>query len=497
MRLTVAVAHPAGGVPEAESRMGSDEDKKGLYQMQVTQTHAQGLKREFKVVLAAADLAERVEGQLIEVKAKARIPGFRPGKVPVSHLKRLYGRSIMADVVQDAVNEANRKIVEENELRLAMDPKIDIAAEGQEIEKVFEAQADFAFTVALEVLPKIEVGGFDDIQIERLVAEVAGADVDQVLARLAEQNRVYTAKEGGAVAENGDKATLDFTGKIDGEPFEGGSGENVDVVLGSGSFLPGFEAQIEGMKTGESRTIPVTFPDDYSAARLAGKTATFDVTLKGAAAAPAEVEIGDEFAKGFGFEDLAKLKDTIRANIERDYLAASRGKWKRDLLDALDKKYVFDVPEGLVRQEFDAVWRKVEAERNRSGRSHEDDNTTEEAARADYLKIAERRVRLGLLLAEIGARADIKVSDEEVNQALALRARAFPGQEKMVWEYYRKNPGALAGIRAPLFEEKVVDHIISRVKLTDRKVSKDELLKVNDEDADDPSGETVPRRVPN
>jgi trigger factor len=476
--------------------MGSDEVKKGLYRMQVTQTHAQGLKREFKVVLAAADLAERVEGQLIEVKAKAHIPGFRPGKVPVSHLKRLYGRSIMAEVVQNAVNEANHKIVEENQLRLAMDPKIDIAGEGQEIEKVFEARADFAFTVALEVLPRIEVGGFDDIQIERLVAEVSSADVDQVLARLAEQNRVYTAREREAVAENGDKATLDFTGKIDGEPFEGGSGENVDVVLGSGSFLPGFEAQIEGMKPGETRTIPVMFPDDYSAARLAGKAATFGVTLK-RAAAPAEVEIGDEFARGLGFEDLAKLKDAIRANIERDHLAASRGKWKRDLLDALDKKYVFDVPEGLVRQEFDAVWRKVEAEQNRSGRSHEDDNTTEEAARTDYLKIAERRVRLGLLLAEIGARAAIKVSDEEVNQALAQQARAFPGQEKMVWEYYRKNPSALAGIRAPLFEEKVVDHIISRVKLTDRKVSKDELLKVNDEDADDPSGETVPPSVPN
>src|ERR1700731_4600047 len=393
--------------------------------MEVTQTHAQGLKREFKVVLAAADLAERVEGQLAEVRAKARIPGFRPGKVPVSHLKRLYGRSIIAEVVQDAVNEANRKIVEENQLRLPMDPKIDIAGEGQEIEKVFEAQADFAFTVALEVLPQIEVGGFDDIQIERLVAEVAGADVDQVLARLAEQNRVYTAKEGGAVAENGDKATLDFTGKINGEPFEGGSGENVDVILGSGSFLPGFEAQIEGMKAGESRTIPVTFPDDYSAARLAGKAATIEVTLKGVAA-PAKVEIGDEFAKGFGFADLAKLKDTIRPNIGSDHFAASRGKWKRDLLDALDKKYIFDVPEGLVKQEFDAVWRKVEAEQKRSGRSYEDDNTTEEAARADYLKIAERRVRLGLLLAEIGARADIKVSDEEVNQALAQRGRAFP-----------------------------------------------------------------------
>jgi trigger factor len=475
--------------------MGSDEVEKGLFQMQVTQTHAQGLKREFKVVLAAADLAERVEGQLSEVKAKARIRGFRPGKVPVSHLKRLYGRSIMADVVQDAVNEANRKIIEDNQLRLAMDPKIDFPGDGQEIERVFEAQADLAFTIALEVLPKIEAGGFENIEIERLIADVSGADVDQVLARLAEQNRAYTAKEGEAVAENGDKATLDFTGKIDGEPFEGGSGENVDVVLGSGSFLPGFEAQIEGMKIGESRTIPVPFPDNYSAARLAGKTATFDVTLKGAAA-PAEIEIGDGFAKGFGFEDLAKLKGMIRANIERDHLTASRAKWKRDLLDALDKKYVFDVPEGLVTQEFDAVWRKVEAERNRSGRSYEDENTTEEAARADYLKIAERRVRLGLLLAEIGARADIKVSDEEVGQALAQRARAFPGQEKIVWDYYRKNPHALAEIRAPLFEEKVVDHIISRVELTDRKVSRDELLKVSDEDANDASGESVPESVP-
>jgi trigger factor len=469
---------------------GKHEVEQGLYQMQVTQTRAQGLKLEFKVVLEGADLAQRVEGQLTEVKAKARIPGFRPGKVPVSHLRRLYGRSIMAEVVQDAVNEANRKIVEDNQLRLAMDPKVDIEGDGQAIEKVFGAQADFSYTVALEVLPKIEIGGFDDIQIERLVAEVSGTDVQRVLARLAEQNRVYTPREGDAVAETGDKVTLGFTGKIDGEPFEGGSGENVDVVLGSGSFLPGFEAQIEGMKAGESRTISVTFPDDYSVAKLAGKAATFDVTLEGAAA-PAEFEIGDKFAKGLGFEDLAKLKDAIRANLERDHRAASRGIWKRDLLDALDKKYVFDVPDGLVAQEFDAVWRKVEAERTRGGRDYEDD-ITEEAARSEYLKIAERRVRLGLLLAEIGAMADIKVSDEEVNQALARRARALPGQEKAVWDHYRKNPRALAEIRAPLFEEKVVDHIISQVKLTDRKVSRDELLKVSDEDQNEGGGESVP-----
>ena len=405
------------------------------------------------MVLAAADLAERVEGQLAEVQAKARIPGFRPGKVPVSHLKRLYGRSIMAEVVQEAVNEANRKIVEDNQFRLAMDPKFDFPGDEQEIEKAFAAQADFAFTVALEVLPKIEVCGLEDIEIERLVADVSDMEVDAVLSRLAEQNRAYTAKEGEAAAEKGDKATLDFIGKIDGEPFEGGSGENVDVVLGSGSFIPGFEVQIEGMKTGESRIISVTFPENYSAASLAGKAATFDVTLK-AVAVPAEMDISDEFAKGFGFEDLGKLRDKIRENIARDYLAASRGKWKRELLDALDKKYVFDVPEGMVAQEFDGVWRTVEAEQKRSGHSYEDDNTTEDAARADYLKIAERRVRLGLLLAEIGEKAEIKVSDEEVGQALAQRARNFPDQEKSVWEYYRKNPRALAEIRAPLFRAK-------------------------------------------
>jgi trigger factor len=463
--------------------------------MEVTQTSSEGLKREFKVVLPAADLAERVEGQLAEVQAKARIPGFRPGKVPVSHLKRLYGRSIMAEVVQDAVKEANRKIVEDNQLRLAMDPKIDFPQDSQEIEKAFESQADFAFIVAVEVLPKIEVGGFEDIEIERLMVEVTDEDVGEVLTRLAEQNRTYDAKDGDAAAEKGDKATLDFVGKIDGEPFEGGTGENVDLVLGSGSFIPGFEAQIEGMKTGESRTIVVTFPENYSAAQFAGKAASFDVTLKGIAA-PAETEIGEDLAKSLGFPDLGTLKDKIRENIEREHQAASRGKWKRDLLDALDKKYQFTVPEGMLAHEFGAVWRTVEAEQKRSGRSFEDENTTEEAARADYSKIAERRVRLGLLLSEIGQKAEIKISDEEVSQALAQRARSFPGQEKAVWDYYRKNPNALTEIRAPLYEEKVVDYIISQVKLTDKKISKEELFKVNSEDSEDTLAESGPQSVP-
>ncbi|WP_036259825.1 trigger factor [Methylocapsa aurea] len=450
--------------------------------MQVTETLSQGLKREFKVVLPATDLAARLEGQLAEMRAKARINGFRPGKVPVAHLKRLYGRSIMADVVQEAVNEAHRKIIEDNALRLALDPKIDFAGDKDEMEKAFEAQADFAFTVAVEVLPKIEIGGFDDIEIERLVADVSDVEIDEVLDRLAEQNRVYAEKEGeAAIAEKGDKVTLDFVGKIDGTPFENGSGEGVEIVLGSGSFIPGFEEQLEGLKLGEGRTIAVTFPENYSTAKLAGQPATFDVTLKGVAA-PGEVKIDDDLAKAFGLEDLAKLKDSIRSNIERDYDAASRRKWKRGLLDALDKKYAFELPEGLVAQEFETVWRKVEAEQKGSGRSYEDEGTTEEAARADYFKIAERRVRLGLLLAEIGEQAGVKVSDDEVSQALVARARSFPGQEKIVWDYYQKNPQALAEIRAPLFEEKVVDHVMALVKVTDQKVSKEDLLKMTDED---------------
>jgi trigger factor len=456
--------------------------------MEVTQTQAEGLKREFKIVLPAADVAQRVDGQLAEIKAKAQIPGFRPGKVPISHLKRLYGRSIMADAVQEAVKEANRKIVEENELRLAGSPKVVFQDHDKGLEQIFEAQSDFVFTVALEVLPKIDPPSLEGIEIERLVAEVSPNDVEQMLTRLAETNRSYVPKGEEAIADPGDKATLNFAGTIDGEAFDGGSGKDVDVVLGSGSFLPGFETQIEGMKPGERRTINVTFPDNYSAPKLAGKVAQFDVTLN-SVAAPGKIEIGDELAKSLGFDDLAKLKEGIRANIEREYLAASRVKWKRDLLDALDKKFLFEVPESMVAQEFEAVWQQITAERRETGRSYEEDRTTEEAERADCQKIAERRVRLGLLLAEIGESAKIKVTDAEIAEAVARRARAFPGEGKAVFDYYRKNPQALAEVRAPLFEEKVVDYIISKVKLTDKTVSKDELLNAqNGEDKDGKNG---------
>jgi trigger factor len=471
--------------------------------MEVTQTQAQGLKREFNVVLPAADLAQRVDEQLSELKAKARIPGFRPGKVPVSYLKRLYGRSIIAEAVQEAVNEANRKIVEDHELRLALEPKIVVPDENKDLEKLFEAQSDFVFTVALEVLPKIEVHGLGDIEIERLTVEVSPNDIDTVLARLAENNRSYTPKGDDAAAEAGDRVNLNFTGTVDGEPFEGGSGQDVDLVLGSGKFPPGFESQIEGMKTGEQRTIALAFAESYGQPKLAGKQASFEVTLN-AIAAPGGIAIDDSLAQGLGFEDLPKLKEGIRASIERDYSAASRARWKRILLDALDEKFRFEVPESMVSQEFDGIWRQVEAERSHASqgsehehvhdhghdhehqhdndhahaheRHHDHDHATDEAERADYYKIAERRVRLGLLLAEIGENAKVTVTDEEVTQAIARRAQAFPGEARAMWDYYRKNPRALAEIRAPLFEEKVIDYIITQIKVTDRTVAKDELM---------------------
>jgi trigger factor len=440
--------------------------------MQVTQTLSEGLKREFKVVLAAEDLAARVEGQLAEIKSKARIKGFRPGKVPVTHLRRLYGRSIMAEVVQEAVNEANREIIEGNKLKLAGAPKIELGDDETQLKQAFESKADLAYVVALEVLPSIDIGTFDDIAIERLVANIPEADVDAAIKTLADRNRPYTPKE--SEAANGDKATIDFVGRVAGETFPGGSANDVDLVLGAGSFIPGFEDQIVGMKAGETRTVAVTFPADYSESTLAGKPAEFAVTVK-AIAAPGELSIDDEFAKSLGTENLAKLHEAVRASLESEFVALSRRKWKRELLDALDKKYRFELPQQLVEREFASIWGQAEAERKSTGRGYEEDKTTEEAERAEYRTIAERRVRLGLALAEIGEQAGIKVSEDEAAKVLFERARSFPGRERQFIEYYRKNPDLMNEIRGPIFEEKVVNHIAAQAKVTDRHLSKDEL----------------------
>ena len=451
--------------------------------MQVTETSAQGLKRDFKVVVPAADLAAKLELQLADMKAKVRINGFRPGKVPTAHIRRLYGKSIMGEVVQEAVNAANRKIVEDNKLRLAGEPKLDIVGGQAEMEQVLEARGDLAFTVAVETLPAFDVGEFTDVAVEKIVVDVPESEVDEAVQRMADQQRAYNDKEGDApVIAKGDKATIDFVGKIDGAAFEGGSGEGIDLVIGSKSFIPGFEEQIEGMSRGESRTISVSFPENYAAPRLAGKAAAFDVTVKNVAA-PGELAIDDEFAKKFGFETLDAYRVAVRSSIEADMARGARIHTKRALLDALDGRYSFELPQGLVEQEFDGIWRSVTSEQAAAGKSFESEGTTEEKAREDYRKIAERRVRLGLVLAEVGEKAGVKVEEEEVSRALVERIRAFPGQEQALWDYYRKNPEALGEIRAPLFEEKVIDHILSQARVTEKHVTRDELMKMN-EDSD-------------
>ena len=448
--------------------------------MQVTETLSQGLKRAYKVVLPAKDLAARLDGQLVEMKSKAKINGFRPGKVPVSYLKRVYGKSVMADVVQNAVTEANRKIVEDNGLRLANEPKIDFPTDQAEIEKALAAEGDLSYSVNIEVLPKFEIGSFADVELERLVLKVTDPEVDEAMQRLGDRNRSFTPREAGEAAQSGDKTTIDFLGKIDDVAFEGGAGTDTDLVLGSNSFIPGFEDQLIGAKAGEERKVNVTFPETYGAANLAGKAAVFDVTVK-AVAAPGEVEFNDEFAKGFGLEDLEKLKEAIRGNLQGEYDRMSGEKLKRALLDALDKRFSFELPESLVEQEFAGIWQQVEAEQKRSGKTFADENTTEEAARGEDRGIAERRVRLGLLLAEVGEKAEVKITDDEMSAALVERVRQFPGQEKAIWDYYRNNQEALASVRAPLFEAKVVEHIVSQSKVTDKEVSKEELMKQDDE----------------
>ena len=452
--------------------------------MQVTETLSQGLKREFKVVLPATELEQRLNSELSNIKDRVRINGFRPGKVPVGHLRKVYGRSVMADVVQNAVNEANRKIVEDNGLKLAYEPQIQFPENKDEVEKAMDAKGDLAFTVALEVLPNFDLVDLSDVSVRKPVAQVADAEINESLERMAKQNVSFETKDGESA--NGDRVVVDFVGRIDGTEFEGGAGQDIRVELGSNTFIPGFEEQLLGLKAGDTKLVKVTFPVNYMAAHLAGKDAEFDVTVK-EVQAPGELKIDDELAKGFGMESLDKLKDAVRDAMQRDFDAQSRRKVKKELLDALDDKYSFELPPSLVEQEFAAVWSQVETDMRNNGRTFEDESTTEEEARAEYRKIAERRVRLGLVLAQIGEKSDIKISDDEVTQALVERVRQYPGQEKQVWEFYRKNPQALAEIRAPLFEEKVVDHILSQVKVDEETVSREVLFR--DDDAEEGGSE--------
>jgi trigger factor len=446
--------------------------------MEVTETASAGLKREYRVVVPATDLEARVNERLDELKGRVQLRGFRPGKVPVAHLKRLYGKSAMTEVIEAAVREANSKIITEHGFKLATEPKVVLPTEEGAVEGVIEGKTDLAYTVEIEIVPPITLADFKTIKLERLTAEVSDTEVDEALQKLAEQNRPFAAK--AEAAEKGDRITLSFQGTMDGKPFEGGSGEDVPVLLGSGQMIPGFEDHLMGLKAGESRTFDVKFPDTYPAAAVAGKDATFAVTAK-AVEAPGSVTMNDDFAKTLGLESLAKLREAVRDGIQREHAAASRQKLKRSLLDQLDELHKFEPPPSLVEQEFSSVWSSIESDLKQQGRTLADEGTTEEKARADYRAISERRVRLGLVIAEIGEKNNIKVTDEQLTAAVMERTRQLPGQEQQVWDYYRNNPGALAALRAPIFEEKVVDFLLELAEIKEKQVSREELFK-EDED---------------
>jgi trigger factor len=444
--------------------------------MQVTETVSDGLKREFKVVVPASDLASKADAKLGQLKDQVRINGFRPGKVPVAHLRRLYGRAVMAEMIEAAVREANAQIVTERGFKLVREPQVTLPTEQGAVDQVIEGKSDLAYTMAVEILPTIELADFKGIQLERMNAEVTEAEVDEALAKIAEQSRPFAAKGEGGKAENGDRVTIDFTGKMDGTPFQGGTGGDVTLHLGSGTFIPGFEEQLIGAAAGEQRQVNVTFPQVYPAAHLAGKNAEFDVTVK-SIETPQAVTLDEEFAKSLGLESVAKLREMVKERLVREHAGMSRQKVKRKLLDELDAKHKFAAPPSLVEDEFTNVWKTIVDDLQARKRTFEEEDTTEEKAKEEYRGIAERRVRLGLVIAEIGERNNIKVSEDEISRSVMDRARQVPGREQEVWDFYRNNPDALASVRAPIFEDKVIDFILELAKITDKTVLREELYK--------------------
>lgn len=447
--------------------------------MQVTETLAEGLKHEFKISVPASDLDAKAATKLVDLKDKVRLNGFRPGKVPVSHLKKVYGRSVMAETIDQTIRDTNTQIFTDRGFRLATEPKITMPTEKDEVEGLLSGKSDLTYTVSIEVVPTIQLADFKGFSVEKPVVEVSDSDVQEAIKRIADQSRPYNAKSEGAKAENGDRVTINFKGSIDGVPFEGGTGEGIQVVIGTGQFIPGFEEQLIGIGAGENRTLKVSFPKNYASEKLAGQAAEFDTTAT-LVEAPGETVIDDEFAKTLGLESLDKLKEAARERLVAEFAGATRQRVKRALLDRLDDSHRFEAPPSLIEEEFNLMWNSIKAEMESGGKTFADENTTEEAAREEYHKIADRRVRLGLVLSEIGERNKITVTDDEVSRAVIERARSMPGREKEVWDYYRSNANALAQLRAPIYEDKVVDFILELANVTEKKVTREELLKDDD-----------------
>jgi len=444
--------------------------------MQVTETLSEELKRAYTVVIPAATLADRSETKLRDVAGKVRLPGFRPGKAPMSLLKQRFGASVMGEVAEEAAQEAVKSVVTDNALRPAFQPKVEVDS--------FEPEGgDLTLSITVELLPDFGDPDFSDIEVEREVAEVADETIDETLQRMAEARRDSEPVEESRPAAEGDIAVIDFVGKLDGEPFEGGTANDFRLELGGGQFVPGFEDQVTGMSAGEDKTITITFPEDYGVETLAGKETTFDVTVK-ELRRPVTPAIDDAFAEGMGAESLDALKQQIRDRTAQEYAKAARDKAKRRLLDRLAERFTQPVPEGLVESEFNGIWDQLMQAKERGMLEDDDKDKSDDELRTEYRAIAERRVRLGLLLAKVGEDNSIAVSQEDLGRALIERTRSFPGQEQIVLNYFRQNPQAVEDLRPQVFEDKVVDYILERAKVTDRTVSVEALMTPDDAPAE-------------
>jgi trigger factor len=442
--------------------------------MQVVEKSAEGLSRVWGVTIPAQDLAEKLEARIAEITPTLRIKGFRPGKVPPAHVRRLYGKGLMSEVLEQTLSETTQKVLDENNVRPASEP--DLKPEG-DLAQVIEGKADLAYEIAVDVMPEFKPVDPAELSLTRPVYEPTDAEVDEALDDLAKQNRTYEPKTGKTVkAKDGDMVVIDFIGRIDGEAFEGGTANDVELVLGSGQFIPGFEDQLVGAKPESDVTVTVNFPEDYQVDALKGKPAEFETKVK-EVKSPVEAKADDALAERLGVENLEKLRELIKTNLEQQYSGASRFKLKRALLDQLDQKHEFPLPPKMVDAEFAQIWSQVQQDKEAGTLPEDDAAKTDEQLEAEYRKIAERRVRLGLVLAEIGRANNVTVSDQELANAMRQEAMRYGPQAQQVFDLLRQNPNAQAQLRAPLFEDKVVDLIVEKAKVEDKKVSKDELLK--------------------
>ena len=440
--------------------------------MQIKELKKEGLSHTYAVTVSKEDLASKLEEKIKEMQPQVSLKGFRPGKVPVGHIRKMFGQSIMKDLVEEVVNETSQQAINDNKIRPAGQPKVDLRANGEEVTK---GEADLEYQLTVETIPEFEPVDPEKLKFTRLTHEANAKELDEEVAKLAEGQKSYQKKAKTAKAKKGDAVLINFVGTVDGEAFDGGAMEGHQLVLGSGSFIPGFEEQLIGVKAGDEKDVKVTFPDPYQAADLAGKEAVFAtkvIEVQG----EKDAVIDDEFAQKFGVADLEALKAAVKTQYEGQLEMQTRMKLKRAILDELDKKHKFELPPNMVEMEFTNIWNQVQAEKEAGQLDEDDAKKSEKQLEKDYRKISERRVRLGLVLAEMGQKHEIQISNEEIQQAMFAEARQYPGQEQQVIEFYQKNPQAIAQLRAPIYEEKVVDLIIDKAKVTDKKVDKKTLF---------------------